>query len=211
MFSPPCPGPDSSTASPHRARTTRRRAAMSSRSSASCARGSGSPIPARSPPSSAPRQRFFVLATAREPLFVYVRLPQDGWLEVEVFGDLGPFSWAADRLLGRRARTDRRRRCFYAILREGRAIAGIAVSVERFAATGSVQPPPARGSPETAALARGVFAMQRQVAGPGPSATTMPRSHLAHIKTYVQRLKLRLDLGPTTPNRSAKRRAISTP
>jgi signal transduction histidine kinase len=143
----------------------------------------------------APRQRFFVLATAREPLFVYVRLPQDGWLEAEVFGDLGPRFlglptgfWAG--VLGLIVAAG----VLYAILREGRAIAGIAVSVERFAATGTVQPPPARGSPETAALARGVFAMQRQVARLLAERTTMLGAIAHDIKTYVQRLKLRLDL-----------------
>ena len=81
-----------------------------------------------------------------------------------------------------------------AILREGRAVERIASSVEAFAATGVPQRIIVGGSPEIAALARHTQRMQAQIATLLDERNAMLGAIAHDIKTYVQRLKLRLDL-----------------
>ena len=80
------------------------------------------------------------------------------------------------------------------ILREGRAIQRIAHSVETFASTGAPEPFPIRGSPEIAGLARRTLRMEEQVAMLLNERNVMLGAIAHDIKTYVQRLKLRLDV-----------------
>ncbi|HLJ52560.1 MAG TPA: ATP-binding protein, partial [Rhizomicrobium sp.] len=80
------------------------------------------------------------------------------------------------------------------ILREGRAIERISHSLETFAATGAPEPIPIRGSPEIARLAKRTLRMEEQVATLLNERNVMLGAIAHDIKTYVQRLKLRLDI-----------------
>ena len=126
---------------------------------------------------------------------MYVRLATGNWLVAEVRGDLVPrilglptgfWVGVVGLLLASGV--------LLAILREGRAVERIANSVEAFAATGVPQPMPVGGSPEIAALARRTLRMQHQVATLLNERNAMLGAIAHDIKTYVQRLKLRLDL-----------------
>lgn len=134
-------------------------------------------------------------ALSSRPVSVYVRMGPNEWLVAEVRGELGsrflglPTGFwvgviglllAAGVLL--------------TILREGRAIQRIARSLEAFGKTGTPQPLVVSGSPEVVALARRALDMQHQVASLLKERTAMLGAIAHDIKTYVQRLKLRLDL-----------------
>src|SRR6201999_3173850 len=67
-------------------------------------------------------------------------------------------------------------------------------SVEAFAATGVPQPMAVGGSPEIARLARLVLRMQQQVATLLHERTTMLGAIAHDVKSYIQRLKLRLEV-----------------
>ncbi len=140
-------------------------------------------------------RRAFNWALSNEPVWVYVRLATGNWLVAEVRGDLVPrilglptgfWVGVVGLLLASGV--------LLAILREGRAVERIANSVETFAATGVPQPMPVGGSPEIAALARRTLRMQHQVATLLNERNAMLGAIAHDIKTYVQRLKLRLDL-----------------
>jgi two-component system, OmpR family, osmolarity sensor histidine kinase EnvZ len=134
-------------------------------------------------------------ALSNEPVDIYVRLTTGNWLLAEVRGDLLPrlfglptgfWVGVVGLLLSGGV--------LLAILREGRAVERIANSVDAFAATGVPQPLPIGGSPDIAALARGTLRMQEQVATLLAERNAMLGAIAHDIKTYVQRLKLRLDL-----------------
>jgi len=134
-------------------------------------------------------------ALSREPVRVYVRLTPGEWLVAEVRGDLLPrflglptgfWVGVVGLLLASGV--------LIAILREGRAVERIAESVEAFAATGVPQPIANGGSPEIASLGRRVQRMQEQVATLLAERNAMLGAVAHDIKTYVQRLKLRLEV-----------------
>ena len=134
-------------------------------------------------------------ALSREPVRVYVRLTPGEWLLAEVRGDLLPrflglptgfWVGVVGLLLASGV--------LIAILREGRAVERIAESVETFAATGVPQPIAIGGSPEIAGLGRRVQRMQEQVATLLAERNAMLGAVAHDIKTYVQRLKLRLEV-----------------
>ena len=134
-------------------------------------------------------------ALSSEPVRVYVRLAPEEWLVAEVRGELGArffglptgfWAGVVGLLLAGGV--------LVAILREGRAIERIARAVEAFAKTGVPQPLLVGGSPEVAALARRTLRMQQQVATLLRERTTMLGAIAHDVKTYIQRLKLRLDL-----------------
>jgi len=134
-------------------------------------------------------------ALSREPVRVYVRLAPGEWLVAEVRGDLLPrflglptgfWVGVVGLLLASGV--------LIAILREGRAVERIAYSVETFAATGVPQPIAIGGSPEIAGLGRRVQRMQEQVATLLAERNAMLGAVAHDIKTYVQRLKLRLEV-----------------
>ncbi|MBV8925653.1 MAG: hypothetical protein JOZ74_09825 [Bradyrhizobium sp.] len=134
-------------------------------------------------------------ALSGEPVLVYVRLSAGDWLVAEIRGDLLP------RILGLPTGfwvgvIGLLLACgvLIAILREGRAVERIAHSVEGFAATGVPQPMAIGGSPEIAALARRTLRMQEQIATLLGERNAMLGAIAHDIKTYVQRLKLRLEL-----------------
>ena len=134
-------------------------------------------------------------AVSREPVRVYVRLSSAEWLVAEVRGDLLPRFlglptgfWVG--VIGLLLASG----VLIAILREGRAVERIAESVEAFAATGVPQPIPIRGSPEIAGLTRRMLRMQEQVATLLSERNAMLGAVAHDIKTYVQRLKLRLEV-----------------
>jgi two-component system, OmpR family, osmolarity sensor histidine kinase EnvZ len=134
-------------------------------------------------------------ALSSEPVRVYVRLAPADWLVAEVRGDLLPrflglptgfWVGVVGLLLASGV--------LIAILREGRAVERIAGSVEAFAATGVPQPIAVGGSPDIAGLGRRVLRMQEQVATLLAERNAMLGAVAHDIKTYVQRLKLRLEV-----------------
>ena len=134
-------------------------------------------------------------ALSREPVRVAVRLSPDEWLVAEVRGDLLPRFlglptgfWVG--LVGLLLASG----VLIAILREGRAVERVAGAVEAFAATGIPQPMTIGGSPEIAGLGRRVQRMQEQVATLLAERNAMLGAVAHDIKTYVQRLKLRLEV-----------------
>ncbi len=134
-------------------------------------------------------------ALSTEPVRVYVRLRAGEWLAAEVRGDLLPRFFGLPTgfwlgIIGLLLTGG----VLIVILREGRAIERIAHSLEAFAATGAPEPIPIRGSPEIAALARRTLRMEEQVATLLNERNVMLGAIAHDIKTYVQRLKLRLDI-----------------
>jgi two-component system, OmpR family, osmolarity sensor histidine kinase EnvZ len=134
-------------------------------------------------------------AMSSEPIRVYVHLATGDWLVTEARGDLltrflgfptGFWVGVIGLLLA----------CgvLWAILREGRAVERIAQSVATFAATGVPQPIVVGGSPEIAALGRQTLRMQEQVARLLRERNAMLGAIAHDINTYIQRLKLRLDI-----------------
>jgi two-component system, OmpR family, osmolarity sensor histidine kinase EnvZ len=140
-------------------------------------------------------RRAFNWALSNEPVHVYARLAAGSWLVADVRGDLLPRIFGLPTgfwvgVIGLLLASG----VLFAILREGRAVERIADSVEAFAATGVPQRLAIGGSPEIAALGKRTLRMQEQV------STLLKERNVAlgaiahDIKTYVQRLKLRLDL-----------------
>lgn len=134
-------------------------------------------------------------ALSSEPVLVYVRLASGDWLVAEIRGDLLPRIFGLPTgfwvgVIGLLLACG----VLIAILREGRAVERIARSVEAFAATGVPQPITISGSPEISALGRRTLRMQEQVATLLSERNAMLGAIAHDIKTYVQRLKLRLDL-----------------
>jgi two-component system osmolarity sensor histidine kinase EnvZ len=134
-------------------------------------------------------------ALSTEPVRVYVRLSAAEWLVAEVRGDLLPRFFGLPTgfwlgIIGLLLTGG----VLLVILREGRAIERIACSVEAFATTGAPEPFPIRGSPEIAGLARRTLRMEEQVASLLNERNVMLGAIAHDIKTYVQRLKLRLDV-----------------
>jgi two-component system, OmpR family, osmolarity sensor histidine kinase EnvZ len=134
-------------------------------------------------------------ALSTEPVRVYVRLRASEWLVAEVRGDLLPRFFGLPTgfwlgIIGLLLAGG----VLLVILREGRTIARIADSVESFAATGIPAPIPIRGSPEIAGLAKRTLQMEEQVATLLNERNVMLGAIAHDIKTYVQRLKLRLDV-----------------
>ena len=134
-------------------------------------------------------------ALSSEPVSVYVRLATGNWLFAEVRGDLLPRFFGLPTgfwvgVVGLLLASG----VLLAILREGRAVERIANSVEAFAATGVPQPIDVGGSPEIAALGRRTLRMQEQVARLLKERNVMLGAIAHDIKTYVQRIKLRLEL-----------------
>jgi signal transduction histidine kinase len=134
-------------------------------------------------------------ALSSEPIRVYVHLATGEWLLTEARGDLltrflglptGYWVGIIGLLL----------LCgvLWAILREGRAVERIAQSVETFALTGVPQPIAVGGSPEIAALGKQTLLMQEQVARLLSERNAMLGAIAHDINTYIQRLKLRLDI-----------------
>ncbi|MBV9565766.1 MAG: hypothetical protein JOY90_35730 [Bradyrhizobium sp.] len=134
-------------------------------------------------------------ALSNEPVFVYVQLAPGAWLVAEARSDLLPRFFGLPTgfwvgVVGLLLASG----VLIAILREGRAVERIAGAVEAFAATGVPQRIAAGGSPEIAALARHTQRMQEQIATLFDERNAMLGAIAHDIKTYVQRLKLRLDL-----------------
>jgi two-component system, OmpR family, osmolarity sensor histidine kinase EnvZ len=128
-------------------------------------------------------------------VLVYVRLASGDWLVAEIRGDLLPRIFGLPTgfwvgVIGLLLASG----VLIAILREGRAVERIAHSLEAFAATGVPQPIAIGGSPEISALGRRTLRMQEQVATLLNERNAMLGAIAHDIKTYVQRLKLRLDL-----------------
>ena len=134
-------------------------------------------------------------ALSTEPVRVHVRLGASEWLLAEVRGDLLPRFFGLPTgfwlgIIGLLLTGG----VLLVIVREGRAIERIARSVEVFAATGAPEPFPIRGSPEIVGLAKRTLRMEEQVATLLNERNVMLGAIAHDIKTYVQRLKLRLDV-----------------
>jgi two-component system, OmpR family, osmolarity sensor histidine kinase EnvZ len=134
-------------------------------------------------------------AVSHQPVDVYVRLAGTQWLVTEVRGELLPrfFGLPTGFWLGI-VGIGLTSVVLLVILREGRAVERIAYSLEAFASTGVPEPFPIRGSPAIAGLGRRTLLMQKQVATLLQERNVMLGAIAHDIKTYVQRLKLRLDL-----------------
>ena len=129
------------------------------------------------------------------PVRVFVRVSPSEWLEADVRGELGArFLGAPTGFLVGVIGLLLAAGVLAMILRESRAIARISRALEAFSVTGAPQPLVVGGSPEVAALARRTLDMQQQVASLLKERTAMLGAIAHDIKTYVQRLKLRLDL-----------------
>jgi two-component system, OmpR family, osmolarity sensor histidine kinase EnvZ len=130
-----------------------------------------------------------------EPIQVYVRLTNSQWLAAEVRGELLPrfFGLPTGFWLGIIGILPTSV-VLLVILREGRAVERIAHSVEAFASTGVPQPLLIRGSPAIAGLAKRTLRMQEQVATLLHERNIILGAIAHDIKTYVQRLKLRLEV-----------------
>jgi two-component system, OmpR family, osmolarity sensor histidine kinase EnvZ len=142
-----------------------------------------------------PERRTFNWALSNEPVHVYARLPTGNWLVADVRGDLLPRIFGLPTgfwvgVVGLLLASG----VLFAILREGRAVERIANSVEAFAATGVPQAIAVGGSPEIAALGKRTLRMQEQVSTLLKERNAVLGAIAHDIKTYVQRLKLRLDL-----------------
>jgi two-component system, OmpR family, osmolarity sensor histidine kinase EnvZ len=134
-------------------------------------------------------------ALSTEAVEVYVRLTGAHWLITEVRGDLLPRFFGLPTgfwlgIIGILLTSV----VLLVILREGRAVERIAHSVEAFASTGVPQPLPIGGSPAIAGLAKRTLLMQEQVATLLQERNIMLGAIAHDIKTYVQRLKLRLEV-----------------
>ena len=134
-------------------------------------------------------------ALSSEPIRVYVHLATGDWLVTEARGDLltrflglPTGYWVG--IIGLMLLCG----VLWAILREGRAVERIARSVETFASTGVPQPIAVGGSPEIAALGKQTVLMQEQVARLLSERNAMLGAIAHDINTYIQRLKLRLDI-----------------
>jgi two-component system, OmpR family, osmolarity sensor histidine kinase EnvZ len=130
-----------------------------------------------------------------EPVQVYVRLAGEQWLVAEVRGDLLPRFFGLPTgfwlgIIGILLTSV----VLLVILREGRAVERIAHSLEAFASTGVPQPLLIQGSPAIAGLAKRTLLMQEQVATLLQERNIMLGAIAHDIKTYVQRLKLRLEV-----------------
>ena len=134
-------------------------------------------------------------ALSTQPVRVFVRLGAGKWLVAEVRGDLLPRFFGLPTgfwlgIIGLLLTGG----VLLVILREGRAIERIAHSVETFASTGAPEPFQISGSPEIAGLARRTLRMEEEVAALLNERNVMLGAIAHDIKTYVQRLKLRLDV-----------------
>ncbi len=140
-------------------------------------------------------RRAFNWVFSREPVRIFIRLTDEQWLEADVRGELGLRLLGAPTgfwvgILGLLLASA----VLIVILREGRAVGRIASSVGSFAATGEPSPFRIGGSPEIKVLGQRTLAMQAQVADLLRERNRMLGAIAHDIKTYVQRLKLRLDL-----------------
>jgi two-component system, OmpR family, osmolarity sensor histidine kinase EnvZ len=134
-------------------------------------------------------------ALSTEPVEVYVRLAAAQWLVAEVRGELLPRFFGLPTgfwlgIIGIFLTSV----VLLVILREGRAVERIAHSVEAFASTGVPQPLLIGGSPAIAGLAKRTLLMQEQVATLLQERNIMLGAIAHDIKTYLQRLKLRLEV-----------------
>ena len=135
-------------------------------------------------------------ALSTEPVRVYVRLGAGEWLVAEVRGDLLPRFFGLPTgfwlgIVGLLLTGG----VLVVILREGRAIERIADSVETFCCNWRARTRiPIHGSPEVAGLAKRTFRMEEQMAMLLNERNVMLGAIAHDIKTYVQRLKLRLDV-----------------
>jgi two-component system osmolarity sensor histidine kinase EnvZ len=134
-------------------------------------------------------------ALSTEPVEVYVRLADAQWLVTVVHGELLPRFFGLPTgfwlgIIGILLTS----LVLLVILREGRAVERIARSLEAFASTGVPHPLVIRGSPAIAGLAKRTLLMQEQVATLLQERNIMLGAIAHDIKTYVQRLKLRLEV-----------------
>jgi two-component system, OmpR family, osmolarity sensor histidine kinase EnvZ len=149
----------------------------------------------RSQPKPGGGYRPVIWPLATTPMRVYVKLDTGDWLEAEVRGDLLPRFFGLPTgfwigIVGLLLAGG----VLLVILREERAIERIARSVEVFAATGVPQVFEIGGSPEIAGLARRTLRMQQQVATLFMERNAMLGGIAHDMKTFIQRLKLRLEV-----------------
>ncbi len=89
-----------------------------------------------------------------------------------------------------------------AVRHETRPLSDLAASVERFGKAIEVQPVKARGAPDIRALIGAVNAMQARIVDLIKSRTLVLGAISHDLRTYVTRLRLRIELLPESPQRA---------
>lgn len=88
-----------------------------------------------------------------------------------------------------------------AVRREIRPLSQLTVAVERFGTAAQTQPVAERGAPDVRALIRAVNTMQARIAELMRNRTLVLGAISHDLRTYVTRLRLRLELLPESPQR----------
>jgi signal transduction histidine kinase len=138
---------------------------------------------------------------SREPLKVAIGLSTGGYVVLESCGEISPRVWgmpagfaigALGALVGLAA--------IIAIMREVRPLRRLAGSVARFSEGAVPDPVPPRGAPEIRRLIGAVNEMQERIAAKGRTILLGSISH--DLKTFLTRLRLRVEAIPETEQRS---------
>ncbi|MGR7995288.1 ATP-binding protein [Xanthobacter sp. ZOL 2024] len=146
-----------------------------------------------------PVRRFGELSGAR--LQAVVALRSGGYLEILAGGDLtvrllglpvGLLAGVLGFLVALAA--------LLAVHREMRPLTALVAAVNRFGAALEVQPVPERGAPDVRAVIRAVNVMQARIADLVRTRTLVLGAISHDLRTYLTRLRLRLELLPADPH-----------
>jgi two-component system, OmpR family, osmolarity sensor histidine kinase EnvZ len=143
---------------------------------------------------------------SREPLKVAIGLSTGGYAVLESRGDIVSRIWGMPRgfligtlgaLVGLAA--------IIAIMREGRPLRRLSASVAQFADRAVPDPVERAGAPEIRRLIRAVNEMQERIAGLVKGRTILLGSISHDVKTFLTRLRLRVE---TIPDAEQRERAV---
>jgi two-component system osmolarity sensor histidine kinase EnvZ len=161
-------------------------------------------------PEAVPRWRQLHLGqywlASREPLKVAIGLSTGGYAILESRGEIGPRVWgmpagftigALGALVGLAA--------IIAIMREGRPLRRLSASVALFAERAVPDPVEPSGAPEIRRLIRAVNEMQERIAALVKGRTILLGSISHDVKTFLTRLRLRVE---TIPDAEQRERAV---
>ncbi len=164
-------------------------------------------------PEAVPRWRQLHLGqywlASREPLKVAIGLSTGGYAVLESRGEIGPRVWglpagftigALGALVGLAA--------IVAIMREGRPLRRLAGSVARFADGAVPDPVEPSGAPDIRRLIGAVNEMQERIAGLVKGRTILLGSISHDVKTFLTRLRLRVETIPDAEQRNCAVRDV---
>lgn len=146
---------------------------------------------------------------AREPLKVAIALHGGGWVVFETRVEISPnvlgfppgfMIGIFGALVGMAA--------LLAIAREAKPLRDLAVSVSKFAGTAVPQPVEPRGAPEVAALIASINDMQTRTAALLKGRTILLGAISHDLKTFITRLRLRVEAMPTAEQRAKATRDL---